>query len=246
MSKECFFEILDEVKPLLDPKANCPNYRFLSAEKKLAVTLYYLKDTGSLWMTANIFGIHQCKASKTIVKVCKVINAILGPDFLHLPRSENGMRKIASEFELKFDGTHIYRKRPIENSQDYHNQKKLFSSNVQAVCDSRGRFMDVECKWPGSVHDANVFANLAISKNLRDSLFPFTYSTLLPGQDRIPNYLIDETAYYLTPYSMKEYHSCSSNPEVMFNNLLRTARNQVKGSFRRLKARWGFSKKNGP
>ena len=92
----------------------------------------------------------------------------------------------------------------------------------------------------------NVFANLAISKNLRDSLFPFTYSTLLPGQDRIPNYLIDETAYYLTPYSMKEYHSCSSNPEVMFNNLLRTARNQVKGSFRRLKARWGFSKKNGP
>ena len=145
-SKECFFEILDEVKPLLDPKANCPNYRFLSAEKKLAVTLYYLKDTGSLWMTANIFGIHQCTASKTIVEVCKAINAILGPDFLHLPRSENHIRKIASEFELKFDGTHIYIKRPIENSQDYHNQKKFFSSNVQAVCDSRGRFMDVECK----------------------------------------------------------------------------------------------------
>ena len=48
MSKECCFEILDEIKPLLDPKLNCPYYRFLSAAKMLAITLYYLKDTGSL------------------------------------------------------------------------------------------------------------------------------------------------------------------------------------------------------
>ena len=73
MSKECFFEILDEVKPLLDPKPNCPNYRFLSAVKKLAITLYYLKDTSSLWMTSNTFGIHQCTISKNIVEVCEAI-----------------------------------------------------------------------------------------------------------------------------------------------------------------------------
>ena len=117
MSKECCFEILDEIKPLLDPKLNCPYYRFLSAAKMLAITLYYLKDTGSLWMTANTFGIHQCTVSKTIVEVCKAINAILGPDYLHLPRSENDIRKIVSEFELTLvmsqafgciDGTYIH------------------------------------------------------------------------------------------------------------------------------------------
>ena len=48
VSKECFFETLDKVKLWLDPKPNCPSYRFFSAEKKLAITLYYLKDTGSL------------------------------------------------------------------------------------------------------------------------------------------------------------------------------------------------------
>ena len=85
MSKECFFEISDEVKPLLNPKSNCPNYRFLSAEKKLAIILYYLKDTGSLWMTANPVGIDQCTVSNTIIEVFKAINAILGPDYLHLP-----------------------------------------------------------------------------------------------------------------------------------------------------------------
>ena len=51
--KRMSFEILDEVKPLLDPKPNCSYYRFLSAEKKLAITLHYVKDTGSLWMTAK-------------------------------------------------------------------------------------------------------------------------------------------------------------------------------------------------
>ena len=109
--------MLDEVKPLLDPKPNCPNDGFLSAEKKLAITLYYLKDTNSLRMTANTFGIHQCSVFKTIVEVCKAINAILGPDYLHLPRSKHDTRQIASEFELKFgmpralgciDGTHIH------------------------------------------------------------------------------------------------------------------------------------------
>ena len=75
---------------------------------------------------------------------------------------------------------------------------------------------------------------------MRDNLLPITYSTLLPGQDPIPNYLIGYPAYPLTPYSMKEYQSCSRNSEVIFNNLLRSARNQVECSFGRLKARWGF------
>ena len=120
------------MKPFLDPKPNCPNYRFLLSEKKLAITLYYLKDTGSLWMTANTFGIHQCTVSKTIVEVCKAINAFVGLDYLHLPRSEND-RRIASEFELKFGMPQAFGcKRSIENLQDYHYK---FSLNVQAVCD---------------------------------------------------------------------------------------------------------------
>ena len=73
-------------------------------------------------MTANTFGINQCTLSKMIAEVCKAINVILGPDYLHLSRSENDMRKIASEFELKFgmlqafvciDGRNIRIKHPV-------------------------------------------------------------------------------------------------------------------------------------
>ena len=80
-----------------------------------------------------------------------------------------------------------------------------------------------------------MFSNLAINKNLRDNLLPTTYSIPLPGQDPIPNYLIGDPAYPLTLYSMKEYQSCSSNSEVIFDNLLRSARNQVECSLEDLK-----------
>ena len=104
-------------------------------------------------MTANTFGVHQCTVSKTIVEVCTAINTHLGPKYLHLPNDVDEMRRKVSEFELKFgmtqafgciDGTHVPLKRPQNNSQDYFNYKQFFSLNVQAVCDSKGYFMDVE------------------------------------------------------------------------------------------------------
>ena len=90
--------------------------------------------------------------------------------------------------------------------------------------------IDVKWKWPGSVHDAKVFANSAIHKNLKDNLLPITYITLLAGQDPIPNYLIGNPAHPLTSYFMKECQSCSSNSEVTLNNLLRSRRNQAECS----------------
>ena len=81
MSKESFQDLLAKISPFISPKPNSPNCRLMSAEKKLAVTLYYLKDTGSLWMTANTFGLHQCTASKTINEVCDVLNNEVGPEY---------------------------------------------------------------------------------------------------------------------------------------------------------------------
>ena len=37
---------------------------------------------------------------------------------------------------------------------------------------------------------------------------------------------------------MEEYHTCVKNNQVVFNNLLRSARSQIKYDFERVKARW--------
>ena len=249
MSKECFYNLVAQLDEVIRPKPNSPNYRALTTDKKLAITLYYLKDTGSLWMTANTFGIHQSTVTKVLKEVCSAINAVLGPQYLHLPRNKDEMRQKAAEFELRFgmiqaigciDGTHVAIKRPQDNSQDFFNYKQFFSLNIQAVCDSNGSFMDVECKWPGSVHDAKVFANSSICKNLNNGQLPITHLTVLPGHNPVPNYLIGDPAYPLTQFCLKEYQTCSNNGEVIFNNMLRSARNQVECAFGRLKARWRF------
>ena len=64
MGKDAFHELVTMLDPYIGPKTT-PNYRKLSTLKKLAMVLYYLKDTWSLWMTSNSFGVHQCTVSKT-------------------------------------------------------------------------------------------------------------------------------------------------------------------------------------
>ena len=200
-------------------------------------------------MTANSFGLHVTTVSKAIHEVCKAITYHLGSKYICLPKDENEMRKKVAEFEVKYglvqafgcvDGTHIPIKRPTINSQDYFSYKMYFSLNVQAICDCRGQFMDVDCRWPVSVHDAKVFANSSVNKKLREKTLPVTYQQLLPQRSKVGSYLISDPAYPLTPYCMKEYEKCTSDAQVVFNNMLRSARNPIECAFGRLKARWSF------
>ena len=198
-------------------------------------------------MTANAFGIAIPTASVVITEVCTAICKVLGPKYVHFPKSKEEMMKKIAEFEAKFgmvqccgciDGTHVPIIRPAEDSQDFYCYKGFYSLNVQAVCDFRGYFMDVDCRWPGSVHDGKVFSHSAINLFLRNEKVS-TYASLMPGQQKVPNYLVADPAYPLLPSCMKEFSSCDSNEKVVFNNLLRGARNPIESAFGRLKARWG-------
>ena len=246
MTRKEFEAITNELRPYISPDPLSPNHMALSAEKKLAMTLYFLKDTGSLSMAANTFGMALCTVSKHVLEVCHAISKYLGPRYIYLLKNEEEMKQKSAEFEGKFgmpqgvgciDGTRIGI-RPVCNSQEYFNYKQFFSLCVQGVCDFHGHFMDVNCRWPGRVHDAKMFANSSINKKLSNSQLPVTYKQLLPGHAEIPNYLIGDPAYPLLPYCMKEYQTCKTNEEVIFNNLLRAARNPIECAFGRLKARW--------
>ena len=62
--------------------------------------------------------------------------------------------------------------------------------------------MDVECKWPGSVHNTKVFVNSSICKRLRSSELPEIFQTINNREVKIPNYLIGDPAYSLLQYYM--------------------------------------------
>ena len=247
LSKENFMELVDKLRPQLAPKPRSFRPDTNTAEKKLAMTLHYLKDQGSLRVTANAFGVSPSTLSVTIHKVCRVINNVLASELSKFPTTEEELKATATAFENKFgfpqvigciDGTHVPIKQPLENPHDYFCYKMKYSLNVQAICNERGLFTDVDVSWPGSVHDARVFANSNINKKFQEKRLPSLYRELVPRNIPVPPVLLGDPAYPLLPNLMKEYSHCSRNEEVMFNQMLRAARNQIECAFGRLKARW--------
>ena len=44
--------------------------------------------------------------------------------------------------------------------------------------------MDVEYRWPGSVHDAKVFVNSSVNDKLRNGKLPRVFQSVLPGYEK--------------------------------------------------------------
>ncbi|CAI6343459.1 unnamed protein product [Macrosiphum euphorbiae] len=58
------------------------------------------------------------------------------------------------------DCTHIRIQSPNSNiGERFRNRKGYFSFNVQAICDSNLKIMNIVARWPGSVHDSTIFDN---------------------------------------------------------------------------------------
>ena len=71
--------------------------------------------------------------------------------------------------------------------------------NVQAIGDCNGRFMDVDIKWPGSLHDARVFTNSEVQKGYIKGKFKLCYEELLPDDELVPQILLGDPAYPCCP-----------------------------------------------
>ena len=71
MTPAVFLSLADELRYFLEPRDDCRRAGdVLTVEKQLAMILYYLKDQGSLQMTANTFGVAVCTSSVVLRKVC--------------------------------------------------------------------------------------------------------------------------------------------------------------------------------
>ena len=77
-------------------------------------------------------------------------------------------------------GCHIPIASPASNRTDYYNRKGWYSLLIQGVVDHSYCFIDINVGWPGSVHDAGVFANSSIYKKITEEN-QLPYRTLVIG-----------------------------------------------------------------
>ena len=200
MNNPIFMLLVDMIREEVAPDSRSFRSVTVTAEKKVAMTLYYLKDQSSFRQTGNTFGVSKATLSTTLRVVVNTIINNLRKRYIVLPSTRSDLEKAAGNFEKKFgfpqvigcvDGTHIPIIQPKANPHDYFCYKMkllLYSLNCQAVCDEKGQFVDVEVKWPGSVHDARIYANSSINKKLSNKEFPSGHRELLPGLAGVPLY----------------------------------------------------------
>jgi len=152
MSKDSFYKLVSLIRPFAKERSTKVRADTINLEKRVAITLYYLKDQGSMKMVANTFAV----AREVEETSSHFLNRFGFPNVIGC-----------------IDGTHIPIKQPTENPHDYFSYKLCYTLNCQAICDAYGKFLNVEVKWPGSVHDARVFANSTSKMVLQTASFSF-------------------------------------------------------------------------
>ena len=66
---------------------------------------------------------------------------------------------------------------------NYFDYRRFHFMNVLAIHEFTGLFMNVNCRWSCSRHDARVFAGSAVFNKLSNALLPQTVNSNLPGKN---------------------------------------------------------------
>ncbi|XP_075794894.1 carbohydrate sulfotransferase 13 isoform X4 [Pelodiscus sinensis] len=135
------------------------------------------------------------------------------------------------------DKTHIPIRAPEHQASQYVNCKGYFSVLLQAVCDHRGQFTDINVGWASKAHDARVYRNSSVCQRLHARTF-FPDRHIRVGDVDMPVRLVGDAAYPLQPWLMKPYMGHLNPSRQAFNARLTRACIVIEGAFGRLKTRF--------
>ena len=116
MPSKDFFNIEEQIRTHIKQRQNSFMGDLISSCKKLAMTLYYLKDQGSLRMTSNATGVGLSTVSNSICQVCHAIVTVLETRLIEFSAIAESLKELIQRFEHNFGfpmvlgcfgGTHI-------------------------------------------------------------------------------------------------------------------------------------------
>ena len=164
------------------------------------------------------------------------------------PTSHEKQKEIAGKFANKsdigfdncagcIDGILIWTNKPTKpvledanlgSKKFFCGRKKRFGMNMQAICDDKRRFLDIDIAHPASTSDYLAFGTSDICKDLE------TRGFLSQGLS-----LYGDNAYMNTPYMTTPFKAVSSGPKDAFNFYHSQIRINMECAFGMLVNRWG-------
>lgn len=175
--------LVQRLEPFLPLNYDGPGQTPLDVKHQLCIFLSRCANNTSCRVTGSRFGVSESSVKRVTTRVARAIpHALCG--FIRWPTPEQFLNENVPAFNAKgpikgiglaLDGTYVVLERAPSFRFDpkaYFNHKLRYAVQVQAACDHRRRFLDITAGWPGSVHDARVFANSYLGQNLERLLPP--------------------------------------------------------------------------
>lgn len=223
LSKGTFQFLLEKISPNLEKETE-RNHAISSTEQFAAALRYYA--CGSFQsVIGDTCGLSQPSIFRAISSVSKELDN-LWDETIYFPVDSREIQTIKQAFYNigKFpnvigciDGTHIPILKPNEYEWQYLNRKLYHSINVQAVCDYKGKFINMVVKHPGSAHDSFI---------LQDS----SLWTHMENNESV-GFILGDSAYPCRKWLMTPLPNADSQSEKRYNYAHKRTRVLIENSF---------------
>ncbi|CAM5144384.1 unnamed protein product [Eretmochelys imbricata] len=238
--KTTFMELCKLLSPAMKHR-NTKMRAALTVEKQVAIALWKLAMPGCCRSARNQFGVGKSTVGAAVIQVANAITDVLLSRVVTLGNLQVVMDGFAAmgfpNCSGAIHGTHIPNLAPDRLANQYVNCKGYFSMVLQALVDHKRRFTDINMGWLGKVHDAQIFRNSRLFRQLQEVTY-FPEQKITIGDVEMPIVILGDPAYPLLPWLMKPYTGTLDSGKEQFNYRLSKCRMVVECAFGRLKVRW--------
>ena len=237
LTKEYFNDFLDIIREDLEPQ----NGKGLSPDLQFSVALRFFAEGGYMKPIGDLHGISRFSAARCIHRVSRVIGCH-EVEFIEWSFNDDRLQELKKNFydyssvedrHIRMpgvlgaiDGTHIRIATPVKNESIFVNRKNYHSINTQLVCDSNLRILSVNCKWPGSTHDAFILRNSDV------------WDVFEENENPPKGWLLGDQGYMLKPWLLTPINTPNTPAENQYNRAHKRARCVIERCNGVLKARF--------